>query len=191
MVETIIDAAQQYAHRDWKVFTLHTMGNCFCCRNNAKCTDEAKHPWIIKWQNNCSSDPSEIDNWWNNWSDADILATGRVSGFFGTNIDPRQGETVFYEHMANYFAYCAQYVWSKDLRIEVAPDSAIEFFTTTEYSHPKYLSGLQINHYPRTDLGKSKKQRTYLIGANNTSSNLQPERDESSIFDSAWATLKE
>lgn len=92
MVETLLNAAKQYSDRGWKIFPLHSMSNASCSCSNVKCGSAAKHPRIKEWQNNCSSDPSVIDNWWKNWPDANIgLATGNASGFFVLDVDLHHG----------------------------------------------------------------------------------------------------
>lgn len=50
--------------------------------------------------------------------------------------------------------------------------------------------GMKINHYLSMDPSQSMVSRGYFIGEANPSLNFPPQHDESSIFDSAWATLK-
>lgn len=87
----------------------------------------------------------------------------------------------------------AQNVWHKDFsecyKIEDHPDGKIGFFATQE-SHQKWESDLQIIHYSLADQDQQIKAETHFLGTFEMSSDLHPECDELSIFDSAWAILK-
>lgn len=87
-----LDKAMEYAERGWKVFPLHTMNGSICSCGNQNCSSAAKHPRIKEWQNFCSREEKDIHEWWHKWPDANVgLATGKASGFFVLDIDPRHG----------------------------------------------------------------------------------------------------
>lgn len=92
MDSSMLNKAVEYADRNWKIFPLHTAKNSLCSCGNPKCTSAAKHPKIKEWQTVCSSEPSQIKDWWSRWPDANIgLATGSASGLIVLDIDPRHG----------------------------------------------------------------------------------------------------
>ena len=85
-------AAKEYADHGWKVLPLHTMKNNVCSCLNAKCASSAKHPRIKAWQQSCSNQYSDIEEWCGKWPEANIgLATGKASGFFVLDIDIHHG----------------------------------------------------------------------------------------------------
>ncbi len=78
----------------------------------------------------------------------------------------------------------AKYAWSKEFKKLPLED------VTNKYSHPKESHSLVINHYHLAGQHQPRgPQSNFGVGID-TSLKLQPERDESSIFDSAWATLR-
>jgi hypothetical protein len=92
MERNLVDKAIEYAERGWKVFPLHSMKGTACSCGSPNCASAAKHPHIKEWQKYCSSQVGEIKDWWQKWPDANIgLATGKASGFFVLDIDPRHG----------------------------------------------------------------------------------------------------
>ena len=92
MDKAMVEKALEYADRGWKVVPLHTVKSAVCSCGNLQCASAAKHPRIKEWQIHCSSDVGEIREWWQKWPDANIgLATGKASGFFVLDIDPRHG----------------------------------------------------------------------------------------------------
>ncbi|GJM17473.1 MAG: hypothetical protein DHS20C13_28000 [Thermodesulfobacteriota bacterium] len=72
------DAALLYASRGWRVLPI---------------TENAKSPPLInKWQIQATDDTSQIKKWWDKWPDANIgIATGRETGIFVVDIDPKNG----------------------------------------------------------------------------------------------------
>src|SRR5437016_5349572 len=92
MDKAMVEKALEYADRGWKVVPLHTVKSSLCSCGNPQCASAAKHPRIKEWQTACSSNVSEIRDWWQKWPDANIgLATGKASGFFVLDVDPRHG----------------------------------------------------------------------------------------------------
>ena len=67
-----------YAGRGWRVLPI---------------TENAKSPPLIKeWQVLATDDVNQIKKWWARWPNANIgIATGRESGIFVVDVDPRNG----------------------------------------------------------------------------------------------------
>lgn len=87
----IIQAALHYASRGWRVFPLHGIrdGKCTCGR---ACESPGKHPRVKGGFKAATVAPSQIEEWWAKWPDANIgIATGRVSGLIVYDIDGARG----------------------------------------------------------------------------------------------------
>jgi energy-coupling factor transporter ATP-binding protein EcfA2 len=91
----MLDHALAYAKRGWKVFPLHTPsseGKCSCRRDCGR--DNGKHPRTLKGLKDATDNAVEIARLWNLWPDANIgILTGRESGIFVVDVDPRHGGT--------------------------------------------------------------------------------------------------
>jgi len=86
------DIAIEYTHRRWRVFPLHSIveGRCSCPKEN--CEDPGKHPRTQHGLKDATIDESQIKKWWTKWSPSNIgIRTGKDSGFFILDIDPRHG----------------------------------------------------------------------------------------------------
>lgn len=85
-----LNLAQQQGWAVFPVFELGADGKCSC--GNDDCSNPGKHPRISGGFKNASKDSALIRNWWRQNPRANIgVATGRVSGFFAIDIDPRHG----------------------------------------------------------------------------------------------------
>jgi hypothetical protein len=92
-----IDAALFYAGRlGWRVFPIWWIkpdGHCACGLYN--CRDEGKHPigaCAVRGCHDATKDLDLIGAWWDRFPDANVgLATGRRSGVFVIDVDPRHG----------------------------------------------------------------------------------------------------
>jgi hypothetical protein len=89
-------AARELARRGYPVFPVNWIkedGRCSCQTNKgAKCTSPGKHPRISEWQALATTDESWIKSWWQRWPDANPgILTGKKSGVFVLDIDPRHG----------------------------------------------------------------------------------------------------
>lgn len=101
----LLAAALDYAARGFQVVPLHsvvfskgfvadgvTEGRC-TCPNADTCESQGKHPRIMAWQNNASSEPDVIKAWWKKWPDANIgVKLGSGSGVVAVDVDPPGGE---------------------------------------------------------------------------------------------------
>jgi len=108
--ESMVESALRYAELGWAVFPLHCVifggdGSVRCsCPLGASCgKDTGKHPRTRHGFKDATTDPGVIRAWWARWPDANIgIATGKVSGIFIMDIDPRHGGPASLgEHAAN------------------------------------------------------------------------------------------
>ncbi len=89
----LVEFAQQYVRNGWKVVPLHTVADGSCsCRLGPGCKSPGKHPRLPNGVHGASSEPSQIAGWWHRWPNANVgIATGRESGVWVLDIDPRNG----------------------------------------------------------------------------------------------------
>ena len=93
-----VEAALGYAARGWAVIPLHCAifdgdnpVKCSCSLG-ATCKHIGKHPLTRNGFKDAASDPGVIRNWWARWPDANVgIATGKKSGIFVLDVDPRHG----------------------------------------------------------------------------------------------------
>ena len=80
-----------YASKGWKVLPVHGVvnGKCTCGQTHADGKEVGKHPAIKGWQNEASSDPDKITQWWNTNPEYNIGVFAKESGFLVIDIDPR------------------------------------------------------------------------------------------------------
>jgi hypothetical protein len=108
-VRDLLSVALSHAARDWRVLPLHSPlagGGCSCrrvCRCEQPCGVEprpeclrcrtpGKHPRIRDWTEEATTDEAQIRKWWGMWPEANIgIATGRASGLWVLDVDPRHG----------------------------------------------------------------------------------------------------
>jgi putative DNA primase/helicase len=108
-----VEATLGYAARGWFVFPLHYAlfgkdGTVRCsCDLGAACEHIGKHPWWMKTFKNgfksATNDPDLIKTIWTAYSEANIgIATGKKSGIFVLDVDPRHdGPASLGEHAAD------------------------------------------------------------------------------------------
>ncbi|MDE2058616.1 MAG: bifunctional DNA primase/polymerase [candidate division NC10 bacterium] len=90
---TMLESALDLARRGWPVFPLHTIidGRCTCKDDDCE-KSAGKHPRIAGGFTYASTVELTITHWWTRWPDANIgIATGKASGFFVVDVDPRHG----------------------------------------------------------------------------------------------------
>lgn len=108
----MLKEALRYAARGWHLVPLHSVDTrgpvpVCSCRQGARCgTSAGKHPRIKEWQNNASSDPAQIREWWERWPDANIgLATCQEgSRLVGIDVDGPTGRASMSELQRTYEA---------------------------------------------------------------------------------------
>ncbi len=82
-VATLLDAAIEYARMGWQVFPCHPTGH---------------QPLVQHGFYDATTDVDAIRSWWTRWPDAAIgLRTGKASGVFAVDIDPRHDGDVSLE----------------------------------------------------------------------------------------------
>jgi putative DNA primase/helicase len=117
----IVAIALRYVEFGWPVFPVHTptgdtVRPCSCrrvtcpqigehpchkntCKDSGKhpchqsvCDSAGKHPRTKNGLHDASTDKAKIRQWWETWEDANIgVATGKESGIFALDVDPRRG----------------------------------------------------------------------------------------------------
>ncbi|HEX5085152.1 MAG TPA: bifunctional DNA primase/polymerase [Blastocatellia bacterium] len=117
----LVAIALRYAEYGWPVFPVHTPTGdvarpCSCmrttcpqigehpchkntCKDSGKhpchqsvCNSAGKHPRTKNGLHDASTDEAKIRRWWETWEDANIgVATGKESGIFALDVDPRRG----------------------------------------------------------------------------------------------------
>jgi hypothetical protein len=75
------------------VLPLHDVTNGSCsCPAGAACDSPGKHPRTRHGVNDASLDLSQVHDWWTRTPNANVgIATGKVSGIFVLDVDPRNG----------------------------------------------------------------------------------------------------
>ena len=82
-----------YAASGLFVLPNHTIdpdGRCSCRKSN--CSSPGKHPRTPNGFKDATTDPAVITQWWTRWPNSNIgIATGRISGIFVIDVDPKNG----------------------------------------------------------------------------------------------------
>jgi hypothetical protein len=89
----LLDWALEYARHGWAVLPIYgaTNGACTCARG-VDCNSKGKHPRVKGGFKAATTDETAVRSYWSNWPDANVgIATGRVSGIWVLDIDPRHG----------------------------------------------------------------------------------------------------
>jgi hypothetical protein len=82
--------ARKCASIGLRVFPLHEIGaGLICtCKQGATCKNAGKHPRILEWQLNATSDEATVGEWFRRWPRAGLgMATGRASGVWVLDLD--------------------------------------------------------------------------------------------------------
>jgi len=98
------EAAMAYAHRGWPVFPLWGIKKGPCTCGKAECSSPGKHPRTLHGVKDATTDVSHIEDWWNQWPDANIgMATGQGSGIIVLDVDaPHGGEQTLSELVTQF-----------------------------------------------------------------------------------------
>lgn len=91
---SMIEAALQYAAAGIPVFPLHWITNtgACSCRSGAKCQAKGKHPRIVNWCEEATTDEAKIKGWWQKAPNANIgIPMGEKSGLVALDVDTRHG----------------------------------------------------------------------------------------------------
>lgn len=70
-------AALDYASRGWHVVPLHTTRSGVCSCGRIDCSSPGKHPRTLNGLHSASSDPNDVEYFWDQWPDSNI---GIVAG---------------------------------------------------------------------------------------------------------------
>jgi hypothetical protein len=97
----LLQAALDYARRQWPVVPLHDLAAGYCsCVMGRHCPSPGKHPRIKEWQKQASIDTAQIRLWWKQWPHANVGSlTGGRSRRVVVDTDPRNGSDVSLAHL--------------------------------------------------------------------------------------------
>lgn len=92
-MNTLLQAALDYAAKGFLVFPLHTIKNNLCtCPHQGDCRSPGKHPRLGRGLNAGTTNAESLKKWWSIWPDANIgIVTGRESGILILDIDTGDG----------------------------------------------------------------------------------------------------
>src|SRR3989442_9828200 len=106
-----LEWALKYAKVGWRVIPLHWVSSKnssdgaipFCsCHKKERCSAMGKHPIFDNWTELAATDESKIREWFAFYPYANIgIATGKKSGIFCLDIDPRNGGDATVENWQN------------------------------------------------------------------------------------------
>lgn len=92
---TMKQRAINIARLGFRVFPVHTVESGVCsCDKGDECNEKGKHPRIIDFQNNATTDEAKINEWWRRWRTANIgIPTGDNDNrnLVVLDVDPRHG----------------------------------------------------------------------------------------------------
>lgn len=81
--------ATAYALRGWRVFPLHSPQGSGCSCKKSHCPKRGKHPRIANWQNDATTDTTQVAAWWSQWPEANIGLL--LDGLVVLDVDPKNG----------------------------------------------------------------------------------------------------
>ena len=90
--------AEWYAKQGWHILPVHGVdesGKCTCGKTHADPKGVAKHP-VGSWNTSATTDPLQIQKWWEENKNYNIGVFAKPSGFFVIDIDPRNGGEAAY-----------------------------------------------------------------------------------------------
>lgn len=89
---SLLQAALQYTRKGFPVFPVHGVVDGHCTCQNTDCDQIGKHPRTAHGFKDATNDQRQILEWWRKWPTANIgMPTGRASGLFVLDVDPRHG----------------------------------------------------------------------------------------------------
>lgn len=98
-----LKASLAYANMlGWSVFPLHSIMNGQCTCNRSNCSTAGKHPIPYDGLMSATTNEATINEWFTKHPHANIgVATGKLSGFFALDVDPRHGGDHSLEELIN------------------------------------------------------------------------------------------
>jgi hypothetical protein len=95
MGNPLLQAALDYASRNWPVFPVWWIQDGRCACGKADCQHPGKHPigkLVPNGRNSATTDPETVKKWWAQYPQANIgIPTGPESGLVLVDVDPRHG----------------------------------------------------------------------------------------------------
>ena len=90
--DTLEEAALMYAKCGWTVFPVHSAKDRQCSCGNPNCEDIGKHPRSHHGHKDATSDPAQIEKWWDEWPDANVAVATGPSGLVVLDVDVGNGK---------------------------------------------------------------------------------------------------
>src|SRR5688572_16809154 len=91
----LLKGALEFASLDLKVLPVHHVdpsGWCSCGCRKLSCGSRGKHPRILNWQNEATSDEDTICGWWDKWPLSNIgVQWGPRSNAIDIEFDSEEG----------------------------------------------------------------------------------------------------
>jgi P4 family phage/plasmid primase-like protien len=87
-------AAWYAKERGWQILPVHGInknGKCTCGKEHKDAKEIGKHPPYGRWNEEATSDPQQIESWWEQNPDYNVGVYCKGSGFIVIDVDPRSG----------------------------------------------------------------------------------------------------
>jgi len=90
--DSVPRAALRYAERGWHVLPCHHVTPTGCSCRRTDCASPGKHPRTRIGLHEASTDPHQVQSWWDRWPAANIaIRTGQDSNLVVLDVDPDHG----------------------------------------------------------------------------------------------------
>ena len=139
-----------YGYRVFPVYEIDSNGHC-SCKKGEDCKTPGKHPRILAWNTDATTDPEKVRDWWGKHANANIgIATGIESGIVVIDIDGEAGQKRLEEFEEEYGAL------PETLKVKSGRDGGIHLY----YQFSSSLSKTGVNQDIGIDV---RSDRGYIV----------------------------